>query len=78
LRASVHIKLPKLGKNMEKMEAIAAEFNVQIRGIHGEHSDTSSGVFDISNRRRLGLSEKALVQDMINGVQALIAEEKKL
>ena len=78
LRASVHIKLPKLGKNMEKMEAIADQFKVQIRGIHGEHSDTSSGVFDISNKRRLGLSEKALVQDMINGVQALIKEEKAL
>ena len=57
LRASVHIKLPKLGKNMEEFEKIAAKYYVQIRGIHGEHSDTSSGVFDISNRRRLGRSE---------------------
>lgn len=78
LRASVHIKLPKLCKNMEKMESICDQYKVQLRGIHGEHSDTSSGVFDISNKRRLGLSEKALVQDMINGVRALIDAENAL
>merc|ERR1711939_636283 len=76
LRASVHIKLPKLMKNKEKFNAIADEYFVQIRGIHGEHTETNDGVFDISNRRRLGRSEKELVQDMINGVQALIAAEK--
>ena len=76
LRASVHIKLPKLMKNKAKFEEIAAQYYVQIRGIHGEHTETDDGVFDISNRRRLGRSEKELVQDMINGVQALIAAEK--
>jgi len=76
LRASVHINLPKLMKNKEKFNSIADQFFVQIRGIHGEHTETNDGVFDISNRRRLGRSEKELVQDMINGVQALIAAEK--
>lgn len=76
LRASVHIKLPKLAKDKVKMEAIAAEFFVQIRGIHGEHTESDDGTYDISNRRRLGRSEKELVQDMINGVQALIKAEK--
>ena len=78
MRASVHIKLPKLMKAKEKFNAIADEYEVQIRGIHGEHSETNDGVFDISNRRRLGKSEKQLVQDMVNGVHALMEEEKKL
>jgi len=78
LRASVHIKLPKLMKKKEEFEAIAAKFNVQIRGIHGEHTETDDGVFDISNKRRLGFSEASLVQDMINGVRALIDAENKL
>jgi len=77
LRASVHIKLPKLMKNKEKFNAIADKYYVQIRGIHGEHTETNDGVFDISNRRRLGRSERELVQD-IDGVQALIAAEKAL
>ena len=76
LRASVHIKLPKLSKNKEKFNQIADEFNVQIRGIHGEHTETDDGIFDISNKRRLGRSEKDLVQDMIDGVRALIDAEK--
>jgi creatine kinase/arginine kinase len=78
LRASVHIKLPKLMKEKAKFEEIAAKYHVQIRGIHGEHTETDDGIFDISNKRRLGRSEKDLVQDMINGVKALIDAEKCL
>jgi creatine kinase/arginine kinase len=61
LRASVHIKLPLLGKNKDKFNAIADKYYVQIRGIHGEHTETDDGVFDISNKRRLGRSERDLV-----------------
>ena len=78
LRASVHIHLPNLMKDWARFEGIADQWNVQIRGSRGEHSDTSDGIFDISNRRRLGRSEKDLVQDMYNGVKAMIDAEKKL
>jgi creatine kinase/arginine kinase len=61
LRASVHIKLPFLANNKDKFNEIADKFYVQIRGIHGEHTETDDGVFDISNKRRLGRSEKDLV-----------------
>ena len=30
---------------------------LQIRGIHGEHSETEGGIYDISNKARLGLTE---------------------
>ena len=78
LRASVHIALPKLGERMEEFQQIADQYNVQIRGIHGEHSQSADHVYDISNKRRLGLSEVNLVQDMYNGVKAMIAREKDL
>lgn len=78
LRASVHIKLPKLSKQMDKFQAIADKFYVQIRGIHGEHSESDDGTFDISNKRRLGRSERQLVQDMYDGVKAMIEAEKSL
>merc|ERR1711907_136302 len=78
MRASVHIKLPKLMADKETFNKIAAEYYVQIRGIHGEHTETDDGVFDISNLRRLGRSEKDLVQDMINGVKALMEAEAKM
>ena len=78
LRASVHIKLPLLGKEKAKFQTIADKYFVQIRGIHGEHTETDDGIFDISNRRRLGRSERELVQDMYDGVKAMIAAEKEL
>jgi len=78
MRASVHIKLPKLGRNKEQFHAIADKYYVDIRGAHGEHTETDDGVFDISNKRRLGRSEVDLVQDMYNGVKAMIAAEKRL
>lgn len=78
LRASVHIKLPKLANRMDEFESIANKYYVQIRGIHGEHTETEGGVYDISNLRRLGRSEVDLVQDMYNGVKAMIQREKEL
>jgi len=78
MRASVHIKLPKLGRNQEQFKSIASKYYVDIRGAHGEHTETDDGVFDISNKRRLGRSEVDLVQDMYNGVKAMIAAEKRL
>ena len=74
----MHINLPKLGKQKAQFESIAQKYYVQIRGIHGEHTETNDGVFDISNKRRLGKSEKQLVQDMINGVKALMEKEASL
>ena len=51
---------------------------MQIRGAHGEHTETDDHVYDISNVRRLGRSEVELVQDMYNGVKAMIKREKTL
>mgnify|MGYP003326039175 CR=1 FL=1 len=78
MRASVHIKLPKLQKDKATMNELCDKYEVQPRGIHGEHTETDDGTFDISNRRRLGKSEKELVQDMIDGVRALMDKEMSL
>ncbi|MFT5676887.1 MAG: arginine kinase [Paraglaciecola sp.] len=77
MRASVHIKLPYLAKDMTQLNAIVEQHYLQIRGIHGEHSDCEGDVYDISNRRRLGVTEVQCVQDLYTGVVALIAAEKK-
>ena len=78
MRASVHIALPKLAKDMEAFKAITDKHHLQIRGIHGEHSESEGGVYDISNRRRLGVTEVEAVQDMYDGVLALIKAEEGL
>ena len=78
MRASVHIALPNLAQDMERFKTITDTHHLQIRGIHGEHSQSEDGVYDISNRRRLGITEVEAVQDMYDGVVALIAAEKTL
>ncbi len=78
MRASVHIKLPKLANNKALFNEITEQYHLQIRGIHGEHSQSESGIFDISNKRRLGISEKTCINDLYQGVKALIATEKSL
>jgi len=78
MRASVHIKVPNLAKDMDAFKMITDKYHLQIRGIHGEHSESEGGVYDISNRRRLGITEVEAVQDMFDGVQAIIEAEKSL
>ena len=78
LRASVHIQLPNLGENRQEFERIIDQFQLQIRGVHGEHSESEDYIYDVSNKRRLGRSEVNLVQDLYDGVKTLIRREKEL
>merc|ERR1711992_396700 len=78
MRASVHIKIPELAKDEDKLKAICAANNLQPRGIHGEHTESVGGVFDISNKRRLGLTEFQAIQEMRKGVEECIKKEKSL
>jgi creatine kinase/arginine kinase len=78
MRASVHISLPQLSNNKNKLEEITKKHHLQIRGIHGEHSASENAIFDISNQRRLGITEVEALEDLYNGVIDLINEEKQL
>ena len=78
MRASVHVKIPKAAERSD-FQSVCDKYQIQPRGIHGEHSVSTGedvGVYDISNRRRLGLSEVQCVQDMYDGVKALLDIEK--
>jgi len=77
VRASVHIALPKVSATPEFKKA-CDEMKLQIRGIHGEHSDSEGGVYDVSNKARLGLTEYQAVKQMYDGVKRLIEMEKAL
>ncbi|MBN1958486.1 MAG: hypothetical protein JXQ81_11270 [Desulfuromonadales bacterium] len=78
MRASVHVHLPALSRHKDLIKNLTDRYYLQIRGVHGEHSQSEGGVFDISNRRRLGVSEVRCVQDLIDGVTALITREREL
>lgn len=74
MRASVHVKLPKFSAQPEFKE-FCETLGVSVRGIHGEHSESEGGVYDISNTQRLGLSEVDAVRLIHAGVKALLEKE---
>ncbi|RWS17690.1 Arginine kinase-like protein, partial [Dinothrombium tinctorium] len=76
IRASVHIQLPKLAADKKKLDAIAEKFNLQVRGTRGEHTESEGGVYDISNKRRMGLTEYQAVKEMQDGILEMIKMEK--
>jgi len=76
IRASVHIGLPKLAKDKKVLEDIAAKFNLQVRGTRGEHTESEGGVYDISNKRRMGLTEYQAVKEMQDGILEMIKMEE--
>lgn len=78
VRASVHIKVPKLAANKAKLEEVAAKYNLQVRGTRGEHTEAEGGIYDISNKRRLGLTEYQAVKEMNDGIAELIKLEASL
>ncbi|CAL7944540.1 unnamed protein product [Xylocopa violacea] len=78
IRASVHARFPKLSEDYARFQEIAGMYNLQIRGTRGEHTESEGGVYDVSNKRRLGLTEREVVFEMRNGVLELIKQEKQL
>jgi creatine kinase len=85
LRGSVMVKLEKFnelleagGEGKELLEEVCAKFDLQPRGSAGEHSPAVGAKFDVSNKQRLGFSERDLVQKMIDGVSEVIKLEEML
>jgi len=76
VRASVHMKIPKVSARPD-FKKICDDLKLQPRGIHGEHSESEGGVYDVSNKARLGLTEYQAVKIMYDGVKKLIEMEKE-
>lgn len=51
---------------------------VLLTGTDGENTENKGGVYDISNKRRLGLSEIEAIQEMRKGVEEIIKLERQL
>nr|ABH10969.1 protoflagellar creatine kinase [Aphrocallistes beatrix] len=77
MRAGVHVKLPLLSAN-PKFAEIVDGLRLQKRGTGGVDTAAEGGVFDISNRDRLGSSEVEQLQAVLDGVNRLVELEKKL
>merc|ERR1711988_1102077 len=79
MRASVRVDLPGWTKySVDKLKARCEQLHLQPRGTRGESGGQTGHTYDISNKHRLGYSEVELVQKMIDGVNKLWEEDKKL
>jgi protein arginine kinase len=80
LRASVTVHLPMLSKG-KKFNGLVTEmgcFGAKIRGIYGEGSENYGSLYEVSNQKTLGLSEKEIL-DMVNRVaNQLISQENQV
>ncbi len=78
IRAGVHIRLPVLNENKALLFKLVDSFNLQIRGTSGEKTGVKDSVLDISNRQRLGITEKQCIKNLNKGLSAIIALENQL
>jgi creatine kinase len=76
LRASVHVKVPKVAAS-GKLEEMCKSIDLQPRGIHGEHTESVGGVYDISNKIRIGRTEWDLINTMWTGIRKILDVELK-
>ncbi len=78
MRASVMIKLPKISRDEKAFKELCLSMGLQARGMHGEHSESGAGgIYDISNKQRLGKSEAELIQILHDGILKLIEMERE-
>jgi protein-arginine kinase len=79
MRASVHVKLPKLcSDNTDaKAKEICKPLGLSVRGTGGEHTPIVGGVVDISPSARFCISEAEIVIALYNGISKLMEKEKE-
>uniref|UniRef100_A0A7S3AEH5 Arginine kinase n=1 Tax=Haptolina ericina TaxID=156174 RepID=A0A7S3AEH5_9EUKA len=80
MRASVHVKVPKLtADGTDKgAKAVAGPLGLSVRGTGGEHTPIGAdGTVDISPRARLFIKEAEIIQALYNGLKLLLEAEAK-
>jgi creatine kinase/arginine kinase len=78
MRAGVHIRLEKLARKTDLLDRLVRSHHLQIRGTGGEKTAVEDAVFDISNSRRFGISEIEIIQNLYQGISAILQAEKNL
>jgi creatine kinase/arginine kinase len=78
MRASVHLMLPYLSKDLVKLKLLAKQIGIDIRNADGEHGANNLPIFDISNSRRVAPSMEYLLNNLIIGVNTLYSIEEQL
>lgn len=80
MRAAIVLHLPAStnSKGFSKLVSNVGMFGVSIRGLHGEGRENYGSLFEISNPKTLGISEKEIIDTVIKVANQLNANEGKL
>lgn len=78
MRASVLVHLPSLsmGKKFPAMLSDMGRFGVSIRGVYGEGRENYGSIYEITNQKTMGQSEKELA-DLVGKVALQLNEKEK-
>lgn len=79
LKISVMLHLPVLDKtgNTKKVFQAINNFGVDIKGIYGENGNVVGGLYQISNKQTLGISENEIAKNIEIITQKIIDQERK-
>ena len=79
LRASVMLHLPALtiSGNITRLIRSIIQLGYSVRGLYGEGSEALGNIYQISNQRTMGTSEKDTIEQLTKIVEGIIAEERK-
>lgn len=78
LRISVMVHLPGLTYtgNLNKVLHIVNNFNMNVRGVYGEGTQSMGDMYQISNNQTLGISEEEIVKNMKLITEKVIMQER--
>lgn len=79
LRASVIVHLPTLsmGKKFGGLVTEMGRFGAIVKGVYGEGSENYGALYEVSNQKTLGVSEKEIL-DMVTRVAAQLSDRKSV
>lgn len=78
LRASVMVHLPALTKtgNIRKVLEVVNSFDMNIRGVYGEGTNSKGNIYQISNKQTLGVTEEDTIKNLKIITDKVIEQEK--
>ena len=77
MRANIVLHLPALsqGKQFQNLLDSITRFGVTIRGVYGEGQENCGALYDVSNAKTLGLSEKGIIDLVTKAASELNSQE---
>ena len=80
LRASYMLSLPgiTMGGKADALQEEISRFDVTLKGIYGEGSKSAGFIFQLSNRKTLGMSENEILENLEQVTAQIVDIERKL